>query len=391
MVTSKKIKFLINIINLDANGIQIPWLVKFKKLESHGMRLFVNSGVFLKEISLKSKDVYSFNQSITKIFDNISTKKLSKFGYINYVLKKNIKSYKSLRKLQKQNFKVVYSPSSVLDLIIVPYLLKRRCPSLIWVSVFDNTVPLKGPGSKIVRFLAWFFYGISLKMLRRADRIFTVTPELQKNLISRGFSQEKIILTGNAVETDLILKAQSDKKIKIDALFMGRINEKKGIYDLLEVLKIVVKKIPDFQLGILGEGDKPTEEAFKLKINKMELTENIILFGYKNGIEKYALIKSAKVFWFMSHDESFGVALLEAVCCGKPALVYRLSPYAEIYQQNEIKQFDFGAYRAIAKETWRIFKTKNFQNKAGEKLLKKYNWDKIITTEVKSFRYLIKK
>lgn len=385
----KKKKLLINIVNLDANGVQIIWLIKFKKLESLGFELWINGGDFLQKISLKHKDVYTFNQSLKRKLDKTSIRIISKFGYIVYVFKKNLTAWRSLDKIRRQKYSVVYSPSSVLDLIIIPFLLKHYDRNLIWVTVFDNAVPFLGTGNKLVRFLAWLFFQISVELLRRADRIFAVTPYLKAYLIRRGFSPDKIFITGNAVEADLISKAKSNRKYKIDALFMGRINEKKGIFDLLEVLKIVRKKMPGFKLGILGQGDKPTEDAFKLRIKKMGLEKNIVFFGYIAGIEKYNLIKSAKVFWFFSHDESFGVALLEAVCCGKPALAYDLPPYREIYKNKEIKTFKFADYRSIAKETLGIFKVKSFKNQAGEKLLNDYRWEKIVATEYNSFKKLL--
>ena len=57
---SKKRKALINIVNLDSNGIQIIWLIKFKLLEKKGFDLWVNAGNFLRKISLKGEDVYKF-------------------------------------------------------------------------------------------------------------------------------------------------------------------------------------------------------------------------------------------------------------------------------------------------------------------------------------------
>jgi glycosyltransferase involved in cell wall biosynthesis len=314
--------------------------------------------------------------------------KLSKLAYIRYALMKNIESYRQISKIKKAKFKIIYSPSSVLDLIIIPYLLKRKNGKLVWVSVFDNTVPLRGPGSKLIRLLAWLFYRLSIKMLRRADRIFVVTPELQRHLISIGFDKKSLVLTGNAVEANLIRKSRTNRRFRTDALFMGRINEKKGIYDLLEVLKIVVRNVPTFKLGILGDGDAPTVSAYKTKIKEMNLYDNVLFFGYRYGVEKYSIIKSCKVFWFLSHDESFGVALLEAVCCGKPALAYPLAPYSEIYTKGEVRQFSFNNYSAIANKTLDIMKSGEI-NSAGIKLLDKYSWNKIAKTEFKSFRTLI--
>ena len=169
---------------------------------------------------------------------------------------------------------------------------------------------------------------------------------------------------------------------EIDVLFIGRINKSKGIYDLLEVLQIVKKRYTNFILAIMGQGDKETEKKFKRKIVKLSLAENIILLGNKTSLEKYNIIKSSKVFCFLSKTESFGLALLEAVCSGLPAIAYDLEPYKNIYQNNEVFIFPKGDFKSVAKKTIEIFDQQKFGNERGQLLLEKYgNWDKIAEIE----------
>ncbi|MDD2224807.1 MAG: glycosyltransferase, partial [Candidatus Shapirobacteria bacterium] len=174
------------------------------------------------------------------------------------------------------------------------------------------------------------------------------------------------------------------------AVFLGRINETKGIYDMLDVLKIIIKKYPDFTLAVVGPGDKITVKQYKNEIKRRRLNKNIKLLGWVSEKEKYSILKSSKIFLFLSKSvvEAFGIALLEAVCSGKPAFVYYLPIYKYIYKNKEINTFKIGDTESVAKAIIKTFKNKHFENKNGKKLLNKYSWEKIAKMELSAFKLL---
>jgi len=223
-------------------------------------------------------------------------------------------------------------------------------------------------------------------ILRKADYIFTGSTDLKDYLLEKGFNQKRIILTGFAVEADLIRRTKRRPKYHIDALFVGRINEAKGIYDLLEVVELVKKQYPDFQLRVMGEGDVITEKKYNNEIIKRGLKKNVKLLGYKAGLEKFKIIKGSKLFLFLSRSESFGIALFEAVCCGIPALAYDLPAYRKIYQNGEVFFFKICDYHSIAGRIKEIIDKELFENKKGKLLLPQYSWEKIAAKEYNVFK-----
>lgn len=377
---------LINGITLDTANI-FPLLKSVKYWQSKKNKItFIGNQKFKKNI-LKIKIIKNFN--FIKINEN--SKINTKLQLINISIKRNFLAIFKIKLIKKNKYQIVYSRSSVLDLVILPYILKILDKDIKWATVFDNTVPITDSGNKIIRFLAWIFFQISLILLKKADIIFVISKDLKKNLIKKGFSSEKIVLTGNAIDNEFVKKAKKSKKYNIDALFIGRINETKGIFDMLKVLKIIIKTYPKFQLAIMGEGDKTTEKKFLKKIKQLQLTKNVQFLGYKTGIEKFNIIKNSKCFWFFStsQSESFGIALMEAVCSGLPAFTYNLKPFIKIYKNNEIDMSPKGNYKLIAKKTIDLFNKKNFENKNGKKLLGKYNWNKIAKKEYCTFKKLL--
>jgi glycosyltransferase involved in cell wall biosynthesis len=375
---------LVNIINLSKEGVQIIWLIKIMKLESLGCQITLNCGEFIKEVSLKDCDVYKFNEQFSEL-KALPQLTFNRFKYIAYAFARNVKAFAKLPQILSHRYDVIYTPTSVLEFLLLPFAIKLLSKKTKWVVVFDNTVRFWGPGNKVVRVLAWIFFNISLLLLRKADTIYAISPDLRSYLLGKGFSEGAVIVTGNAVESALIRRAEVDPQYNIDILFMGRLNEKKGIFDMLEVLDVVKKDYPQIQLGILGEGDSVTVAAFKNTIKARGMDNNVQFLGYKTGLEKFRILKSSKCFLFLSYEESFGVALLEAVCAGKFAFVYDLVPFRNIYQNEEVNIFKKGDFISIGQNMVKYFQKAEYLNIKGELLLDKYDWDNIAQLEYDAF------
>lgn len=377
-------KILVNLVTLQHEHILPPWLRIFKIFQSRGFEIFVNAGPFVKKLGLIG-DVYEFKWLAEDEEKRLQKDKTTtKMGFLLHSLKRNFFALRNSSKILKtEHFDVIYTPSSVLDFVIYPHYLKITGKKIKWATTLANIVPPTDPGGRVIRFLAWIFFQISVQMIKKADVIFTSTPEVMEYLIKRRFDEKKLVLTGFGIESDLMEKAKPDGKYKIDALFVGRINETKGIFDMLKVLEIVREESPGFQLAIMGEGDARTKMSFKNKIKQEGLEENVQFLGYKNGMEKYNVVKSAKCFWFLSTSpsESFGVALLEAVCSGIPAFSYDLPQFSRIYQNKEVDISPKGDYKAVAKKVIELFEKGNFSNEKGKKLLGQYSWEKIAGIE----------
>lgn len=371
-------KILINDIGYIQGNSRIPVISKIKYWQKNNCKITI---FCTKEAKLNyKKHLSSINYITIPCASNTSNRVVLICEYV----KRNIVALFYINKV-KNKFNVVYSISAVLDLLLFPFILKYFDEKFKWCVVFDNTVPFGGVGNKFIRMLAYIFFKFSLILLKKADSIFAISEDLKQYLLKRNFNYRNVVVTENGVEVDLIKEAKQNEKYNIDALFIGRINETKGIYDLLKVLQIVRKKYPNFRLAMMGRGDKASEKQFKNTIIKNKFEENIQILGYKSGIEKYNITKSSKLFLFLSPNESYGVALLEAVCCGLKAVVYELEPYKNIYLNDEVIMVTKNDYKKAATEVLKIINSNNFENKMGLRLLNKFSWDTIADIEMINF------
>ena len=122
----------------------------------------------------------------------------------------------------------------------------------------------------------------------------------------------------------------------------------------------------------------------------MDLENKVQFLGFRTGQEKFNIIKSTKCFWFLSvsGSESFGVALLEAVCSGIPAFAYDLPQFSRIYQNGEIDISPKSDYKLVAQKVIKLFENGNLSNERGKMLLDKYSWEHVAEIEYNAIRSL---
>ena len=102
-------------------------------------------------------------------------------------------------------------------------------------------------------------------------------------------------------------------------LFLSRIHPKKGVDDLIKAyLKLKKQEIAVPALVIAGPG---LESSFGRELVKMSRGEAIYFPGMLEGLAKWGSFYECKAFVLPSHQENFGIAVVEAMACGKPVLI----------------------------------------------------------------------
>ena len=169
-----------------------------------------------------------------------------------------------------------------------------------------------------------------------------------------------------------------------DATFMAQLREPKGIYDLINIWKKVVKEIPSAQLRIIGSGNTELVNAFKTKIKEKSLNENIKLLGFLTDDEAFQTIKQSKIFIFPSHEEGFGLAPLEAQTLGIPIIAWDLDVFEEIFPEGMIK-IKFRNIDKFANKVIELLKNKSIRVKLSQEAVnnsKRFDWKKTANFEL---------
>ncbi|NJK33122.1 MAG: glycosyltransferase family 4 protein [Deltaproteobacteria bacterium] len=113
-------------------------------------------------------------------------------------------------------------------------------------------------------------------------------------------------------------------------LFLGRITMQKGPEYYIRAAKRVLEKIPNVKFLVAGSGDmarRSIEYAAELGIG-----HKVLFTGFLRGADVQRVFKMADLYVMPSVSEPFGIAPLEALANGTPALISRQSGVSEVLQ-----------------------------------------------------------
>ena len=177
---------------------------------------------------------------------------------------------------------------------------------------------------------------------------------------------------------------------KINILFVGRIEERKGLIYLLRAFKILEKKYPgEIRLIVVGEGDLEGECKNYVKENNLK---EVHFEGQKTGKELVSYYRTCDIFCSPAiFGESFGLVLIEAMACAKPIVAFGNLGYKQLLQGKKggkflVKPRD---YKSLAKKLEILIKSPRLRKEMGDwglKEAKKYSWQKVAEQVLKFYR-----
>jgi len=103
-------------------------------------------------------------------------------------------------------------------------------------------------------------------------------------------------------------------------LFLGRIDRKKGCDLLLDAFVKVAARNPELDLVMAGPDAQGWREELVRSVPD-DIAARIHWPGMLRGDAKWGAFRAAEAFVLPSHQENFGIAVAEALACGKPVLL----------------------------------------------------------------------
>jgi glycosyltransferase involved in cell wall biosynthesis len=110
-------------------------------------------------------------------------------------------------------------------------------------------------------------------------------------------------------------------------LFLGRLREKKGVFDLLRAMPTVLERHSGTRLVLAGDGDARAVHTLAAELG---VTACLDLPGWIDGADKDAALARADVLVLPSHFEGLPICVLEAMATGVPVVATAAGgiPYA---------------------------------------------------------------
>jgi glycosyltransferase involved in cell wall biosynthesis len=104
-------------------------------------------------------------------------------------------------------------------------------------------------------------------------------------------------------------------------LFLGRIHRKKGCDLLIDAFGKIAQTDPDLHLVIAGPDQQSWSATLKDTAKKAGVEERVHWPGMLIGDAKWGAFYASEAFVLPSHQENFGIAVAEALGCGRPVLL----------------------------------------------------------------------
>jgi glycosyltransferase involved in cell wall biosynthesis len=154
-----------------------------------------------------------------------------------------------------------------------------------------------------------------------------------RDLAVRAAPQQLIDVITNGIDRSLFSageRAHDPAKLRI--ICVGRLIERKGVWELLEALPQVLTSIPNAHLDLVGTGI--LEQGLRERIAAMGLEDHVTLHGAVDHDQLPVLLREAALFALPSHAEGMSNALLEGISCGLPIVVTDTGGTSELLDGN---------------------------------------------------------
>lgn len=176
------------------------------------------------------------------------------------------------------------------------------------------------------------------KFCERSDHVIVPSTQMRDKLLADHLTVPlTVIPTGidiNRVVTEAETRGFRKRYGLISGepvlIYVGRLGKEKNVYFLMQTFELILKKIPNARLLIVGDG--PERKGMAKAISNLE---RVVFTGYLSHEEVFTAYSAADVIAFPSKTETQGLSLLEGLSQGKPAVCINAMGVKDLLGNNE--------------------------------------------------------
>jgi len=274
-----------------------------------------------------------------------------------------------------ESFDTVFVPSSEQLPALLAGVFAKRLLGAELIACNMNIDIFSGPLQRLVA-----------RMHDPVDRVIAISEHLAGTLRDRGV-RSPVFVNGVGLDLGLIERftagvAQGDKEY--DAVFVGRHDASKGVFELLEIWKAVVDRSPGARLAMIGSCNPGNRKKIEGLLSGLGLGGSVDLMGTVPDVEKYSVMKRSGVCLFPSHVEEWGIVPQEALACGLPVVAYDLPVYREnIADCPAVFLVRKGDVHGMAEKTLGLLAGSRYADYAsvGPGFVERFGWDSVAERE----------
>jgi glycosyltransferase involved in cell wall biosynthesis len=232
---------------------------------------------------------------------------------------------------------------------------------------------------------------LTLRGIRKADAIIAVSSTAKAELINTySIPSSKIHVAPHGVDVDFFrplppgqISKYSKQDGKIYLLYVGLLGARKNVGSLIRALKIIVNKRNDLHLLIAGDGEEKSRLQELAEI--LNLTKHVTFLGAVSREHLLELYNIADYVVLPSYKEGFGMTMLEALACEKPAIMTPTGISDVIKSNNLGIVADNFTPSSLAHAIESAINEGEFNN-LREFVIKNFSWSKTVETTLQIYK-----
>ncbi len=228
---------------------------------------------------------------------------------------------------------------------------------------------------------------------KRSDAVVALCPKSVEELLSAGFSSERIfkVTNGTDVQNESFDRRSRDRR-EIRVVFLGRLVPDKGIVDLLKAWKIVRTEGGDLQSVLYIYGDGPQRTVLDKTIREESLADSVRLCGRVDDVR--SAMDDADILAHPSYREGNSNAVLEAMASGIPVVGSDISGNSTLVGESGIRFLhDPGDHVNLAEILLQLLRDGDLRRATGRKMreraLEYFQIDQIKDKYVETYRMIL--
>jgi glycosyltransferase involved in cell wall biosynthesis len=288
----------------------------------HGSNVMTE--LFMSSLNKQGYDAYIVEKTFSKRPDQVGKISISKF------IKIPILAFRLIVSLAKKKPDLCFF---FISLGITSFLVDALLLMVLRLFKIEYVLYIHGVGFEKLSANSGTFVNFVVRKTLSGALGALVLGERLKPDISRLIADERIFVLPNAIPSINMDSSLPSKyaDVPIRILYLSNLRPEKGTMEFLLMSRQVVTEFPNVRFLLAGPS---TSERYTQEISafiERELLQNYFeIPGGIYGAEKEKYFKESDVFVFPSHNEAFGLVILEAMQWGLPVVVSKEGSIPEI-------------------------------------------------------------
>ena len=264
------------------------------------------------------------------------------------------------------------------DINKIPFYtpLYHRLPLLVVIPhLFADTV------FKEINFVLGLYIYLSEKPIPNVYKGFkfmVISESTKEDLVKRGIPEDDVFVIKCGIDQALYrVDSQVEKYPTPTVIYLGRLKKYKSIDHLLTGVSLLLDKIPEARLVIVGDGDYKGNLMDIAK--KLNLEDRVEFTGYVDKYEKIERLRKSWVAVYPSLKEGWGLTNIEANACGTPVVASNVPGLRDsVIEGKTGLLFEYGNVQELSDCMSKILSdTKYRENliRGGFSWAKGFSWD----------------